>query len=122
MKTKKITESEIKDLKIASLPTRPTAPSAFGGRGYTAEDMKAAFDKLPLIAIARLNSLIEDVAASDGIVADIPTGIREGHTLLQLFTDIASGAFAEYLTVGERSLADAISEIEARLDAMEERQ
>ena len=117
MKTKKITESEIKDLKIASLPTRPTAPSAFGGRGYTAEDMKAAFDKLPLIAISRLNSLIDDVAGEDGIVTSIPTGLSEGHTLAELFADIVSGAFAEYLMVGGRSLADAINEIEARLDA-----
>ena len=117
MKTKKITESELKDLKIASLPTRPTAPSAFGGRGYTAEDMKAAFDKLPLLAIARINSLIDDVTGEDGIVTAIPTGLSEEHTLAMLFADIVSGAFAEYLTVGGRSLADAINEIEARLDA-----
>ena len=35
MTTNKITDSEIESLKVGSLPTRPTAPTAFGGRGYT---------------------------------------------------------------------------------------
>ena len=61
MKTTKIIEDEIKDLKVASLPTRPTADSAFGGKGYSASDMKAAFDKLPLFIISRFNSLLEDI-------------------------------------------------------------
>ncbi|MBQ8381341.1 MAG: hypothetical protein IJY18_05550 [Clostridia bacterium] len=71
MKTSKITESEIADLKISSLPTRPTAPASFGGRGYTAKDMKAAFDKLPLFIIERLNSVIDDIAAVENALASM---------------------------------------------------
>lgn len=59
--TTKILPSEIADIKISSLPTRPTAPTSFGGKGYTASDMKAAFDRLPLFIIERLNALIDDV-------------------------------------------------------------
>ena len=61
MNTEKITDSEIEQLKVASLPSRPTAPPSFGGRGYTAKEMKEAFDKLPLFIIGRLNSLIDDI-------------------------------------------------------------
>ena len=61
MNAKKINESEISTLKVASLPTRPTAPTAFGGKGYTATEMKAAFDKLPLYTIANYNLLISDI-------------------------------------------------------------
>ena len=61
MNTEKITESEIEELKISSLPSRPTAPPSFGGKGYTAKEMKEAFDKLPLFIIERLNSLIDDI-------------------------------------------------------------
>ena len=50
MYTSKILDSEISGLKVASLPTRPTAPQSFGGKGFTAAEMKAAFDKLPLLA------------------------------------------------------------------------
>lgn len=63
-----IEESEIKDLLVSSLPTRPTAPSAFGGKGYTVSEMKEAFDKLPLFIIEKFNSLIND--AYDGILAN----------------------------------------------------
>ena len=62
MTTNKITDTEIESLKVGSLPTRPTAPTAFGGRGYTATEMKAAFDKLPLKIIEEFNALLDDIA------------------------------------------------------------
>ena len=61
MNTKKIPDSEIESLKVASLPTRPTAPTAFGGKGYTATQMKEAFDKLPLRIIEEFNLLIDEI-------------------------------------------------------------
>ena len=61
MNTKKILDSEIESLSVASLPTRPTAPTAFGGSGYTASEMKAAFDMLPLRIIEGFNSLITEI-------------------------------------------------------------
>ena len=61
MQSKKIEEAEIASLKVSSLPTRPTASYAFGGRGYTASEMKAAFDKLPEYIIEKLNLLIDDL-------------------------------------------------------------
>lgn len=62
MTTNKILASEIAELRVASLPARPTAPTAFGGRGYTATQMKEAFDRLPLFIIDRLNALIDEVS------------------------------------------------------------
>ena len=61
MKATKIFDSEIESLKISSLPTRPTAPTAFGGKGYTSAEMKAAFDMLPLFIISHFNDLVDDV-------------------------------------------------------------
>ncbi len=63
MNTNLITEEELEPLKVASLPTRPTAPEYFGGLGYSAKNMKEAFDRLPLFLAEVLNSLIEDVRA-----------------------------------------------------------
>ena len=45
MKASKILNEQIKNLKVASLPSRPTAPTSFGGRGYTANQVKEAFDE-----------------------------------------------------------------------------
>ena len=107
MNTTKILESEIKNLKISSLPSRPTAPSAFGGKGYTAKDMKEAFDRLPLYIIERFNMLLSDIASvGDGsLSSEIPTGISNSHTLAKLFEDICDGSFASYLSMGDESLA-----------------
>ena len=108
MNTSKILDSEISGLKVASLPTRPTAPQSFGGKGFTAAEMKAAFDKLPLFIIDRFNDLLDDISAEGerSIAAAIPTGISQGHSLRNLFLDILAGEFAKYLSVGEESLAD----------------
>ena len=67
MNTKKITDGEIADLRVASLPTRPTAPFEFGGKGYTALQMKRAFDKLPVFIVERLNLLIDDISSDPQI-------------------------------------------------------
>lgn len=107
MNTTKITDSAIENLKVASLPTRPTAPAAFGGRGYTASEMKAAFDRLPLYIIARFNSLLDDLVGEEegSLAASLPTGIREGQSLAGLFSDLKSGEISSYLPVGKTTLA-----------------
>ena len=69
MNTTKITDTEIESLRVASLPTRPTAAAAFGGKGYTATEMKAAFDKLPMRIIDGFNSLIDEIHG--GAVAEV---------------------------------------------------
>jgi hypothetical protein len=52
-------------LRIASLPTRPTAPTYLGGKGFTATEMKEAFDLLPSLIAERYNSLLEDIESGD---------------------------------------------------------
>ena len=103
-------------MKISSLPSRPTAPSAFGGKGYTAADMKEAFDRLPLFIVEKFNSLLDDISreGEDGISADIKTGIRPEHTLRELFSDVLDGSFATYLTLGDETL----EEYEQRADEL----
>ena len=132
MKTTKITDTEIRELKISSLPSRPTAPTAFGGKGFSAVDMKAAFDRLPLFIISKFNSLIEDISAlpsgEDSLLRAIPSGLSEGHTLADMLLDISSGGFASYLSVGEDtliskllSLKEAIDEIKGYVDLPSEK-
>ncbi len=120
MRSRKINEGEIADMRISSLPTRPTAPPSFGGRGYTPAEAKAAFDKLPLYIIERYNELIGDILGEDGeSVADgIRTDISEGHTLKSLFEDIPSGAFAAYLSVGGASLDEQLTLINEKLNTL----
>ena len=117
MKTKAINEEDIFELRISSLPTKPTAPRSTGGMGYGAKEMKAAFDRLPLYIIDRFNDLVEDILAlgDDSLCGAIMTGIKDNHTLSRLFADVKSGELASYLTVHDKSLAMEINEIKAEI-------
>ena len=121
MKAKKITSEEIDSLKVSSLPTRPNTPSSLGGRGYGPGDMKAAFDKLPMLLCERLNLLLGDIeAVGEGSLADaIQTGIDEDYTLCDLFDGIKDGKILDKISVEGRSLTLLLTEIIARLDALE---
>lgn len=122
MKARKILENEISQLKVSALPNRPSAPLSFGGKGYTAEDIKAAFDKLPLFIIEMFNMLIEDIeSCGDGSLAGaIKTGIEDSHTLSEMFADIKNGDFISYVMTDGCSLETELSEIKERLRKLEE--
>ena len=113
MNATRITEEEISTLSVASLPTHPPPPAAFGGRGYTAAEMKSAFDRLPMLIAKRYNSLLEDAEAlgEGSLAASIPTGIAEGHTLSNLFSDLENGNLASYIKVGDESLYSVINRL-----------
>lgn len=123
MNSRKITDTDIADLKISTLPTRPTAPSAFGGKGYTAAEMKSAFDRLPLYIIERYNELIEDITAEgEGSVAEgIKTGITDTHTLGDMFEDIKNGNFIQYLESGGGPLGEYLLKLRSDIDKIAER-
>ena len=120
MKAKKIETEDIKEMLVSSLPTRPTAPKSQGGMGYGAAQMKCAFDRLPLYLVERYNELIEDIEklGDDSLSAVIPTGIKDSHTLSDLFRDVESGAIATYMTFLGKSLFEHISHIYSELEAI----
>ena len=109
----KILAQDIDALRVSSLPTRPTAPSSFGGKGYTAAQMKEAFDRLPLFIIEKFNALIDAINGdgAESVTDKIPTGIYSGHTLSGLLSDIKDGSFASYLDVYGKSLVERIEEL-----------
>ena len=120
MKAKKIYNSDIADILISALPSRPTAPREHGGMGYGAVEMKAAFDKLPLRIIEHFNALLSDVEAlgDNSLAAAIPTGIKEEHTLNTLFDDIRTGELAAYFSILGKSLLSHLISIYAELDTI----
>ena len=119
----KISEEKAKELCVSSLPTRPTAPTSYGGAGFSTAEMKNAFDALTLYVIEKYNQLVDAIrTVGDGSLAsEVLTGISDGHTLEKLFSDVQNGDFASYLAVGERTLATEIAEIRTVLDQVKER-
>ena len=120
MNTKKILESEVENLKISSLPNRPTASKSYGGGGLSAQEVKAAFDSLPLFVAERLNSLIGDIeSAGEGKIGEsIKTGLDTGHCLSDFFADVKNGNLASYMAIGDGTLVEKIHEISADIDAI----
>ena len=122
MSIRKITKTEAATLGVSSLPNRPSAPTLYNGEAMTASELRAAFDRLPLLVAERLNALIDSAGlyaeeeAKDTLASLIATGIMEGHSLSDLFAEIKSGDLARYLSVdGERALSEALAEIEGIL-------
>ena len=113
-----ISQNEINQSKVASLPARPNASTAFGGAGYSSAQLKEDFDRLPLLAIGKLNELLSALskAPGEGSLADeIMTAKTDNegnpYTLSELFLHIIDGTLATYLLVGDKPLDMAISEI-----------
>ena len=119
----KITKEKAKELSVSSLPTRPNAPAAFGGMGFSSTDMKEAFDVLTLYVIEKYNQLIDSVyqIGDDSLSAAIPTDILPEHTLSKMFEDVGNGNFASYLSVGSCSLATSLAEINETLEKIKEK-
>lgn len=115
MKATKITDGEISDMKVSALPTRPTIPSAFGGRGYTATELKAAFDRLPLYIIEKYNELIDDISGT-GILDAVKSGINDTHTLGDFFADVKSGNLLTYAAAPNGTLAEYLLELRADIN------
>ncbi len=118
MQSKKIQDSDVRSLKISSLPTRPTSSTSLGGLGYSSRDMKEAFDALSLHIIEHYNTLIDDITdePDSSVAAVIKTGITDSHTLSTLFSDIVSGAFAGYMTVFGEPLSLYLAKMREELD------
>ena len=119
----KITAGELKEGSIALLPTRPSLPSLYSGRSLGAKELREAFDKLPHLLAERFNALIESLGlyqegeALNCFAEALATGLSEGHSLADLFSDIQNGAFCEYMSAdGERTLAEVLSDLSGRVD------
>lgn len=76
IKNLEIKPSEAKTVEVASLPTRPTSSATYGGRGLTAQQMKAAYDAYPALIKERFNALIADLLSGSAL-ADIPFAISD---------------------------------------------
>ncbi len=106
---KPISAEEVAKAQIeGNLPDKPNQATLYGGKTLTPQEVKAWYDKLPKLIVEYYNSLIKAIPGIEGgaisdnsLAAQILTNIREEHSLKQLFEDILTGAFADYLRVTE---------------------
>lgn len=107
MALEKITADQIYQNSMERVANRPTAASRFGTGGLTPAELKARYDKLPKLAIEKINELITLIisdADEECIIKFIMTPIpgdddSTTKTLYQVLADILTGDFAEYLII-----------------------
>ncbi|MBQ2794308.1 MAG: hypothetical protein IJF05_06405 [Clostridia bacterium] len=118
MKAKTITDEEVELLKVASLPNRPTAPEEYGGSGFSAREMKEAFDRLPLYLMQRFNELIDDISAegADSVAHAIKVGLGEEVSLRDFIDWFGSGKILAYIPVGDGNLAYFLANLRKDID------
>ena len=119
MKSKKILITETEPLLISSLPARPNQDIASGGKSYSSAELRAAFDKLPLLLVGRYNDLLSDMESGD-ILELISIDGDGDRSLKTFFEDLLSGVWAGYATVDGAPLHNIIKDITRRLSAIEE--
>lgn len=125
MSIQSITESELLSEGVRSLPTRPSAPSLYGGSPLSAAELKAAFDRLPTLIAGRLNALLDATGLFEAgkryetLAELIATRITPKHSLAQFFRDVTDGSLALYLSAdGEHTLSEVLSELRRELLAL----
>lgn len=64
-----ITEKEIKEKSMSTLPTRPNSNGLYGETKLTPQELKVRMDALPLLALEKINKIINGMGA-DGAVAN----------------------------------------------------
>lgn len=125
MSIQKITQSEILENGVRSLSTRPSTPSLYSGNTLSAEELKAAFDKLPILIAERFNALLlstglfDEAHPADTLSDLIATGLDASHSLSNFFEDVKNGNLALYLAAnGEGDpLADVLAELKRAIEA-----
>jgi len=119
MKSKKILYSELSPLLISSLPARPNQSASYGGAAYSSSELRAAFDKLPLLLAERYNDLLSDIESGE-LCENLATGLSEGSTLKSFFEDLSSGVWAGYSKIDGTPIYTLLRNIEDRLAKLEE--
>jgi hypothetical protein len=87
----KIKQTEIDSKKISNLPTRPNSAGLYGDKPFSANDLKGRMDALSLLAIDKLNEIIEGMAAGGEVAKTIKFKHDEvEYSLAELFAMIFS--------------------------------
>lgn len=109
MALNKISAEQVYANSVERLANRPTAASRYGRGGLTAEQLKAAYDKLPKMAIEKINEIIDVLnsgalpdspsSSADPLEAITPIQNTDGSykTLGEVLLDMIDGDLAEYL-------------------------
>ena len=119
----KISENDINKGKVSNLPTRPNSIGSYGSTSLTSEKLREKFDELSLLAIDKINEIIEGMSANGATTKTIK--FKHGdmeYSLQDIFDSIFSGILSQIMIVGENStLNTALAYIHSSITTESER-
>ena len=87
----KIKDSEIKEKSVSTLPTRPNSQGLYGETKLTPQMLKERMDALPLLALEKINEIINGMGADGAVAKTIKFKNGEDeYSLAELFAMIFS--------------------------------
>ena len=120
-----ISDSEIAQNSVSSLPTRPNAPTSMGGAGLSSPALRARFDALAMLAINKINAILKSLNGEEDatpFAKYIQTTLENGeggtYTLYDVLEWLQSNDFAEKIILsedGEYTLAQFYNDFNAWL-------
>ena len=117
----KISADQIYKNSMERAANRPTEASRFGHGGMNPAQLKAEYDKLAKLAIAKINEVISAIhsnapeeSITNIILTPMQTGDQDGEfkTLYEVMVDILGGEFAGYLKLNGLFEDDLQAELE----------
>lgn len=124
MSIKKITADQIYENSMERVANRPTEASRFGRGGMTPAQLKAYQDKLALVAVEKVNEIIDAInadASAESLAALIKTPILQGDSpdtamsLYDVLVALTNGDLAGYFGMTgllEENLQDELARLE----------
>ena len=103
----KISQAEFDKTKVSRLSDRPNVGHGYGGRAFSAQELKERYDASAVLLREHFNALIDALAGMDengeripGVADLIMTGIAAGYSLGDLFSGLGDGSAMQKIKVG----------------------
>lgn len=119
----KIEQTEINSKKISNLPTRPNSTGLYGDKPLSSKDLKERMDALSLLAISKLNEIIEGMAAGGDVAETIKFKHSDNeYSLAELFSMIfkADGLSDVLITDDGKTINTRLSNLSSSVTLLEE--
>lgn len=113
-----IKETDINARRVANLPTRPNSEGSYGTQKLTSAQLKAKMDALPLLAIEKINEIINSMGVGGDFAKTLK--FQSGgtvYTLQELVDGIFNGDLSEILIIDGKPLEFVVENLSAQISA-----
>ena len=111
-----IKETDINAKKMSAVATRPNSTGLYGTKALTANELKAKMDALPLLAIEKINEIINAMGVDGDFAKTLKFQSGDTvYTLQELVDGIFNGDLSEILIINGNTLEFVVENLSAQI-------